>query len=166
MQYFINQKMQMGKGGENDLVEVEEIAVSDGGQARFAAVDVKSGEEKFNITWEEQGKLLRFDDGENQWKERGHGTAKILQKKDEPSLSMFVFRREGVGKIAAQHYLVSGMSAKLHPKNEKFVLWSAFKDTTDDEEGFPEKFILQMPSKELASKALTELNKAIGSSKV
>lgn len=147
-------------------MELEEVAVSDGGKARFAAVEVKSGEEKFNLVWESQGKLMRFDEGENQWKERGQGTAKILQRKDDAGKKMFVFRREGIGKLAAQHYLVKGMSAKLHPQNDKSVLWTAFKDMTDDEEGFPEKFILRMATADLASSTLSELNKAIASSSV
>lgn len=50
----------------NDLMAVEEMAVSDGGAARFAAVDIKNGEEKFNIIWQDAAKLLRFDEGENQ----------------------------------------------------------------------------------------------------
>lgn len=148
-------------GNESELMEIEEIDVSDGGTALFAAVDVKSGEEEFNLIWECQGKLLRFDEGENQWKERGQGTAKILQRRDNKGKSMFVFRREGIGKLAAQHYLVKGMSAKIHPQNEKTVLWSAFKDVTDDEEGYPENFVLRCASKEQANEAVSNIMKAI-----
>lgn len=150
----------------DELMEIEEIAVSDGGQALFAAVDVKSGEEKFNITWEGQGRLHRFDEGENQWKERGQGTAKVLQHKDDNGKRMFVFRREGIGKLAAQHYLVKGMIVKLHPQNEKAVLWTAFKDVTDDEEGFPENFLLRFPTKEQAVDALAQMKEAIALSSV
>lgn len=156
----------MSEKAGNELMEIEEVAVSDGGEALFAAVDVKSGEEKFNLTWEVKGKLLRFDEGENQWKERGQGTAKILQRKDDKGKSMFVFRREGIGKVAAQHYLVKGMSAKFHPQSDKSILWTAFKDITDDEEGFPESFILRVPTKELATEALSQIRKAIESSTV
>lgn len=156
----------MSGDAENELMEIEEIEVSDGGKALFAAVEVKSGEEKFNPVWEAQGKLLRFDEGENVWKERGQGVAKILQRKDDKGKSMFIFRREGIGKLAAQHYLVKGMTAKTHPQNEKAVLWTAFKDVTDDEEGFPESFILRCATKELANEALSQLRKAIESSSV
>lgn len=81
--------------------------------------------------------MLRFDEGENQWKERGQGTAKIMQRKDDSTKFMFVFRREGIGKLAAQHYLMKNMKVKLHPSNEKHLLWTAFKDYTDDEVGYP-----------------------------
>lgn len=147
-------------------MEIEEIAVSDGGKAKFAAVEVKSGEEKFNVLWESTGKLLRFDEGENAWKERGQGTAKIMQRKDDKGKHMFIFRREGIGKLAAQHYLMKGMSAKTHPQSDKSILWTAFKDFTDDEEGFPESFILRCASKEKAVEALEELQKAIKASAV
>lgn len=156
----------MSGNAENELMEIEEIEVSDGGKALFAAVEVKNGEENFNTVWEAQGKLLRFDEGENMWKERGQGVAKILQRKDDKGKSMFVFRREGIGKLAAQHYLVKGMSAKTHPQNEKSVLWRAFKDVTDDDEGFPESFILRCTTKELANEALAHIQKAIASSSV
>eukprot|EP00796_Vickermania_ingenoplastis_P004215 gene4215-3047_t len=153
-------------GNDNELMEIEEIAVSDGGKALFAPVDVKNGEEKFEVIWEKEAKLLRFDEGENQWKERGQGVAKILQRKDNKGQYMFVFRREGIGKIAAQHYLVKGMKPKFHPQSDKAVLWTAFCDVTDDEEGFPENFILRCPSKELAVEALENLQHAIDSSTV
>ncbi|CBH17264.1 Ran-binding protein 1, putative [Trypanosoma equiperdum] len=146
---------------ENELMEIEEIAVSDGGAARFAPVEVKSGEEKYNIVWEETGKLLRFDEGENAWKERGQGMAKILQKKEDSGVYMFVFRREGVGKLAAQHYLLRGMTIKVHPQSEKALLWTAFKDYSDDEEGFPERFVLRFASKELADSGLKAFNDAL-----
>ncbi|KPI89644.1 putative Ran-binding protein 1 [Leptomonas seymouri] len=148
----------------NELMEIEEVAVSDGGAARFAAVDVKSGEEKYTVVWQDSAKLLRFDEGENQWKERGQGTAKVLQRKEDPGKYMFLFRREGIGKLAAQHYLVKGMKFAKHKQSEKFLIWSAFKDFTDDEEGFPESFTMRMSSKEAADKALEELQKALANS--
>lgn len=154
------------KANDNELMEIEEIAVSDGGAALFAAVEVRSGEEKFTTVWEETAKLLRFDEGENQWKERGSGTAKVLQRKDDASSHMFVFRREGIGKLAAQHYLQKGMTVKKHPQCEKNLLWSAFKDYTDDDEGFPESFVLRLTSKEQADKALGAMQKAISAAKV
>ncbi|CAG9571155.1 putative Ran-binding protein 1 [Leishmania major strain Friedlin] len=158
----------MSKADENgnELMEIEEVAVSDGGAARFAAVDVKSGEERFNVIWQDSGKLMRFDEGENQWKERGQGTAKVLQRKDNTSKYMFVFRREGVGKLAAQHYLVKGMKVTKHKQGEKILVWSAFKDFTDDEEGFPENFVMRLSSKEAADKALAEMMGAIEKSSV
>lgn len=135
---------------DNELMEEEEVGVSDGGAARFAEVDVKSGEEKWDLVWTEKAKLSRFDEGENQWKERGQGDAKILRHKQNPSHFMFILRREGIGKLAAQHDLVKGMKIKRHPQNDKYVLWTAPKDYSDDDEGYEEAFLGRFASKELA----------------
>lgn len=148
----------------NELMEIEEIDVSDGGVALFAAVEVKSGEENFNCVWQDVAKLHRFDEGENEWKERGQGVAKVLQRRDNAKKSMFLFRREGIGKLAAQHYLIKGMTVKKHPQSEKTLLWTASKDFTDDEEGYPENFLMRFSTKEKAEKALEEMKKAIDNS--
>lgn len=158
--------MSANDANNNELMEVEEVAVSDGGTARFAAVEVRSGEEKFNVVWEATSKLLRFDEGENQWKERGQGTAKVLQRKDDASKYMFAFRREAIGKLAAQHYLLKGMldTIKVHPQSEKAIVWRAFKDYTDDDEGFPESFVMRFSNKEGAQAALKVMKDAMSKS--
>mmetsp|Transcript_23614 Transcript_23614/g.27337 ORF Transcript_23614/g.27337 Transcript_23614/m.27337 type:complete len:155 (+) Transcript_23614:46-510(+) len=135
---------------DNDLLIEEEIGVSDGGEARFAAVDVKSGEEKYDLEWSDKVKISRFDEGENQWKERGQGEAKVLRKKDDATSFLFIVRRDGIGKLAAQHLLVKGMKIKRHPSNEKFVIWTAPKDYSDDDEGFEETFLCRFGSKDAA----------------
>ncbi|CCW61797.1 unnamed protein product [Phytomonas sp. EM1] len=150
----------------SELMEIEEISVSDGGAARFAAVEVKSDTDMYNIKWETAAKLLRFDEGENQWKERGEGKARVLQCKDDPNKYLFVFRREAVGKLAAHHYLQKGLKVRVHPKNEKALLWSTFKDYTDDDEGFPESFVLRLPSKEIAQEALKHMEECIAASNI
>ncbi|EPY35848.1 Ran-binding protein 1 [Strigomonas culicis] len=148
----------------NELMEIEEVAVTDGGAALLAVKETKSGEEKYDLVWEHQAKLLRFDEGENQWKERAQGTAKILRKKDDAGLYLFIFRREAIGKLGAQHFLVKGTPVNLHPKNEKMLIWTASKDISDDDEGFPERFLMRFGTKEEASTALAEMKKAIDSS--
>ncbi|CUE94984.1 Ran-binding protein, putative [Bodo saltans] len=133
-----------------ELMEEEEVAVSDGGAARFAAVNVLSGEEEYEPIWKERAKISRFDEGENQWKERGNGDAKVLRKKSDSTRHLFVLRREGTGKLGAQHDLVDGMTIKRHPQNDKFLIWTAPKDYSDDDEGFEETFLLRCPSKDVA----------------
>ena len=135
---------------DNELMVEEEVTVSDGGAARYAAVEVKSGEEKYDLVWKERGKISRFDEGENQWKERGQGDAKVLRLKSDPTRHMFILRREGTGKLGAQHDLVTGMTIKRHPQNDKFLIWTAPKDFSDDDEGFEESFLCRFQSKEVA----------------
>lgn len=141
---------------ENELLVEEELTVSDGGAARFAAVEVSSGEEKYDLVWKEKGKIMRFDEGENQWKERGQGDAKILRSKEDPKRYMFILRREGIGKLAAQHDLVKGMSIKRHSQSEKHLFWYAPKDYSDDDEGYEEQFLIRFASKEICDAFVRE----------
>ena len=136
-----------------------ELPVSNGGAALFKAVEILSGEEKWDVIWTEKAKIMRFDEGENQWKDRGQGDAKIMKHKSESNRFMFVFRREAIQKLAAHHDLVKGMSAAKHPQSEKWVKWMAVKDYTDDEEGWEELFLIRFTSVELADAFLAEFNK-------
>jgi hypothetical protein len=133
----------------NDLNE--ELEVNDGGAAKFAPIEVKSGEEQFNVLYQVKSKLLRFDEGENVWKERGQGDAKILQFKAEPHRHMFILRRDGVGKLAASHELKKGIELKQHPSSEKAFIWTCIADWSDeDDEGYPDTFCIKLGTKELA----------------
>lgn len=141
---------------DEDMVEDEDMPTTDGGAAKFAAVEVKSGEENYSIILKTKAKLLRFDEGENAWKERGQGDAKMLQSKSNPDQYMFIMRREGIGKLAAQHCLTKGMSIKVHQSSEKLLVWSSPADFADDEnEGQPETFCIRFASKELADEFKT-----------
>lgn len=129
----------------------EELSPNDGGAAKFAPVEVTSGEENFIPVHVVSAKLLRFDEGENQWKERGQGDAKILQFKDKPNRHLFIMRRAQIGKLAAQHELVAGIELKPHPSSDKCFIWSALADYSDeDDEGHPETFCIRFSTKELA----------------
>ena len=129
-----------------ELVEQEELPID--GEAKFAAVDIKSGEECYDAVLVLKGKIYRFDEGENQWKERGQGDAKILQKKNNPAEIDFVFRREGIGKLAAFHTISKGM--KMYTPTEKQCKWATPADYADGEGvGWPELFLLKFATKEL-----------------
>jgi len=47
-----------------------------------AGVEVKTHEEDEEVLFKMRAKLFRFDEGENQWKERGTGDVKFLKHKD------------------------------------------------------------------------------------
>lgn len=134
---------------DNGLLDEPELSVSDGGVAKFAAIEVKSGEEQYDLICNLKSKILRFDEGENQWKERGQGDARILQHKHSKKF-LFIHRREGTGKLSAQHALVPGMSLKANPSSDKVWVWGTARDYSDDDEGFPETFCVKFASKELA----------------
>ena len=136
--------------GDEGLDE-EELPVDEGGVGpKLAHVETKSGEEQYDELCKVKAKIWRFDEGENVWKERGQGDAKVLRDKVNKKKYVFIFRREGIGKLAAFHAIVPGMMIKPFQGNEKNLMWATLKDYTDDEEGFPEKFIMKFSAKEIA----------------
>ena len=143
-------KKEEEKDDGNELVEDEELAVTDGGAAKFAAVEVTSGEENYDPLCKIKAKIWRFDEGENQWKERGQGEARILRHKQSKNV-MFILRREGTNKLAAQHQLVAGLKLKPNANSDKAFVWTSSLDfSDDDEEGHPETFAIRFATKELA----------------
>lgn len=148
---------------DQDVNPEEEVPTSLGGEAKFAAVEVRSGEEAYNCLLALQKcKLMRFDEGENKWKERGTGDLKILEGKANNKIHTILFRREIIGKIAAQHPLAAGMSLKAHPKSEKAWIWSTTHDTSDDVDGIPETFICNFPTPEAAEQFKAVFQTVVG----
>lgn len=141
----------MNLSDDDNIDPQEEVPTSTGGEAKFAAVEVKSGEEQFNVLLALQKcKLMRFDEGENKWKERGQGEVKILESKANNKIHTLLVRREVIGKIGAQHNIVAGMKCQSTPKSDKVVIWSTSADYSDDPEGIPETFLINFPSSEAA----------------
>eukprot|EP00009_Paramoeba_aestuarina_P003383 CAMPEP_0201523006 /NCGR_PEP_ID=MMETSP0161_2-20130828/18691_1 /ASSEMBLY_ACC=CAM_ASM_000251 /TAXON_ID=180227 /ORGANISM="Neoparamoeba aestuarina, Strain SoJaBio B1-5/56/2" /LENGTH=180 /DNA_ID=CAMNT_0047921995 /DNA_START=23 /DNA_END=562 /DNA_ORIENTATION=+ len=134
---------------DSELVQEEELSVTDGGKALLAPVDVKTGEEDEVACYREKAKIFRFDEGENKWKERGAGEARILQDKKDKALFRFILRRNGTGKLGANHYLMKGMKLVPSGSNEKSWVWKCPADSSD-EEVQPELFLLRFSTKELA----------------
>jgi Ran-binding protein 1 len=134
----------------DELVEEEEICVDTADGPKFAAVETFDEKAHFDTVWENKGKLLRFDEGENQWKERGSGEARIIKSKKNGS-HMFVLRREGIGKLAAQHLIQKGMQCVIPPKSNVSVMWIALADYSDDDEGWKEKFYIKFSTPEVAT---------------
>lgn len=62
-------------------------------------VEVKTGEENAEVLFEERAKLLRFDAGSKEWKERGIGVIKILKE----NTIRLLMRREHILKVCCNH---------------------------------------------------------------
>lgn len=135
---------------DEDVVEDADVAI-EGGAPRLQHVEVRTGEENFDEVCKIKAKIWRFDEGENQWKERGQGDAKILRAKADPKRHIFLFRREAIGKLAAHHAIVNGMRLKPVQNNDKKFIWGAPKDCTDDEEGYPELFTIKFGDESAAA---------------
>ena len=132
----------------SELVQEEELEVTDGGESKLAPIEVKTGEEDEDVIYREKAKICRLDEGENQWKERGRGEARILRDKSDHSKFRFILRRDGTGKLGSNHYLCKSM--KIHLANKKCCIWHCPADTSD-EEIQPEKFLLSFATPELAN---------------
>jgi hypothetical protein len=135
---------------DSELIN-EEMDATDGGEAKFAAVDTKSGEEQLSLVGGWKGKILRFDEGENAWKERGQGECKIFQYKNDNNQHRLVFRRDGTGKLGADHNLQYGMKIMPMAGSEKQLIWKSPCDYSEgDAEGYPELFLMKFPNPEVA----------------
>lgn len=62
-------------------------------------VEAKTGEEEENVVFAHRAKLLRFDDVNKEWKERGVGEMKVLVHKTDSSKARLLMRREQVLKL-------------------------------------------------------------------
>ena len=134
----------------SELVDEEELAVTDGGAAMLAPIEVKTGEEDEDVIYREKAKILRFDEGENQWKERGTGEARILCDKKTQKIFRFILRRDGTGKLGSNHFLYKAMKVRMHGAAGKSCIWSCIADSSD-EEIQPEIFLLRFKMPELAA---------------
>lgn len=134
---------------ESELVKEEELSVTDGGAAKLKPVEISSGEEDEDVIFRKRAKIYRFDDGENCWKERGQGEARILRHKVETNKCRFLLRREGTMKLGANHYILKGMSLKKNAGDDRSWVWKTPADSSD-EEVQPELFAIKFANKELA----------------
>lgn len=140
-----------------ELLNEEEICVDTADGPKFAAVETFDETALFDIVWEAKAKLMRFDEGENQWKERGSGDAKIMKSK-KIGTHTFILRREGVGKLGAQHLIQKGMSCMISPKANNAVLWIALADICDEPEGWRERFFIKFSTPETATAFKTQFD--------
>lgn len=87
-------------------------------------VDVKTGEENEEVIFNEKAKLLRFESGSKEWKERGLGQMKIL-KHIITGVTRFLMRREQVLKVCCNHRITQSLELKPSSSSEKAYTWYA-----------------------------------------
>ncbi|XP_064389029.1 E3 SUMO-protein ligase RanBP2-like isoform X1 [Halichondria panicea] len=91
----------------------------------------KSWDDEAGTLFTNRGKLFRFDDSINQWKERGVGDIKILQHA-ETGRCRILMRRDQILKICCNHNITAEMT--LLPGNtDKSWVWFTQSDFTDEE---------------------------------
>ena len=122
--------------------------------------DQRTGEEDENVLFCEKAKLYRFDAEVKQWKERGIGELKILQKLGALNKYRLLMRRDQIRKLCANHALIPGMTLKGMPSSEKMKIWTTNADFAD-EEVKKETFVVRFKSLEVLEKFELAFHKAI-----
>ncbi|XP_063723772.1 ranBP2-like and GRIP domain-containing protein 3 isoform X4 [Symsagittifera roscoffensis] len=123
-------------------------------------VEIKTGEETEKAVFEERAKLLRFVEGE--WKERGTGEMKILKTCSEKGAALkyrIVMRRDQIKKLCANHVITDEMSIKVHPSNNKSLVWIA-NDFSEEEEKL-EQLCVRFKTPEIAQKFKTVFDEGV-----
>ncbi|OCT95233.1 ranBP2-like and GRIP domain-containing protein 3 isoform X2 [Xenopus laevis] len=107
-------------------------------------VEVTSGEENEQAIFCHRAKLYRFDKDSNQWKERGIGDLKILQRLDNKSARV-VMRRDQVLKLCANHRITTDINLQPMKGAERAWVWTAhdFSEGEGKVECFAVRFKLQ-----------------------
>ena len=111
----------------------------------------KTGEEDEIVVFCEKAKLYRYDAVGKEWKERGVGELKILQRRDALNKYRLIMRRDQIRKVCANHFLVPGMDLVGMPNSEKMKIWTASADFAD-EEAKKETFAARFRSLEIVEK--------------
>ena len=84
-------------GAHEDLVKEEEVTEIAGWSAEYTAevgLVVTTGEEGEEAVWENRAKLYRFNDDDQEWKERGAGNAKLLKAPETGSTQNIFYERK------------------------------------------------------------------------
>nr|XP_054749434.1 ran-specific GTPase-activating protein-like [Lytechinus pictus] len=103
---------------------------------KLKPVDVKSMEEDEEELFKMRARLYRYANEESpaEWKERGTGEIKLLQKKDDPDGHVrILMRRDKTFKICANHYIQSHMVLKPNCGSDKAFVWNTLADFADEE---------------------------------
>uniref|UniRef100_S4RRU4 RAN binding protein 2 n=1 Tax=Petromyzon marinus TaxID=7757 RepID=S4RRU4_PETMA len=96
-----------------------------------ALIDVRTGEEEEQEVFVHRAKLYRYDREAAQWKERGVGDVKLLQRLED-GRGRLLMRREQVLKICANHWLTADTRLEPMRGSDRAWVWNAL-DSSDGE---------------------------------
>ncbi|XP_076059811.1 E3 SUMO-protein ligase RanBP2-like isoform X2 [Oratosquilla oratoria] len=112
-------------------------------------VEVKTGEEGWNVVFCQRSKLYRYDGPTKQWKERGVGDFKILYNGADHKYRLLQ-RREQVHKLCCNHYLTPTMELRPMATSETAWCWYA-TDYSEGTQGTNEQLAIKFKTRELAA---------------
>lgn len=94
-------------------------------------IEKKTGEEGEEVLFEKRAKLYRYVKDDKAWKERGHGTIKILSSEDSFKFRI-VMRRDHTLKICANHFITADMDIKPGAGKGNSLVWTTHADYADE----------------------------------
>lgn len=94
-------------------------------------VEVKTYEEDEDVLFKMRAKLFRFDNGLNEWKERGTGDVKLLQHKATKKVRL-VMRRDKTLKVCANHHISAEMRLQPNIGSDRSWVWKVAADYTEE----------------------------------
>ncbi|XP_035220047.1 E3 SUMO-protein ligase RanBP2-like isoform X2 [Stegodyphus dumicola] len=125
-----------------------------------AEIVVETGEENEVVLFEDRAKLYRFVDQE--WKERGIGTVKILHHEGSGRIRLLM-RRDQVLKVCANHYITPNM--EIHALKNSDKAWTWVAQDFADEELRPEHFCIRFKTADIAAAFKAAFEKALNIAK-
>eukprot|EP01065_Artemidia_motanka_P020697 TRINITY_DN2475_c0_g1_i1.p1 TRINITY_DN2475_c0_g1~~TRINITY_DN2475_c0_g1_i1.p1 ORF type:complete len:152 (+),score=58.87 TRINITY_DN2475_c0_g1_i1:67-522(+) len=132
---------------EEDPTQVE-LEAADGTGAKLDLVKMRTGEEGLECLFKEHAKAFRFDEGENEWKERGLGDVRFLRNPKTGDVQI-VMRRDGVLKVCINMFLSDVGPLMPYPASEKAWVWTGM-DYSEGDEATRETIALRFQSVEVA----------------
>lgn len=94
-------------------------------------VEVKTYEEDEDVLFKMRAKLFRFDNGLNEWKERGTGDVKLLQHKETKKVRL-VMRRDKTFKVCANHHISTEMRLQPNIGSDRSWVWKVAADYSEE----------------------------------
>ncbi|WFD30221.1 Ran GTPase binding protein Sbp1 [Malassezia sp. CBS 17886] len=95
-------------------------------------VEVKTHEEDEDVLFKIRAKLFRFDKESKEWKERGTGDVRLLQRKDTHKVRL-VMRRDKTLKVCANHYVSPEIVLQPNVGSDRSWVYNVTADISDGE---------------------------------
>jgi len=142
-------KLAEAQNEESDLMPNEELSAADGTGAKLEKVTVKSGEEDEEEKFKGKCKAYRFDEGENEWKERAVGEMRLL--KNSEGRARMVLRQDVILKIRVCINLKECGPLRVHSGSDKAWVFTGM-DYSEEVDSTRETICLKFANKDEAKK--------------